>query len=739
MPFTTFQGAFTSGELAPSLTARIDLAKYSQGCRTLRNFLVQPHGGATKRPGFLMLEKLPGAAALLPFTFNCNQAYVLVFGDKWLRIATAQGMLLNAEGGVLEIASPYTLEQAQGLSFAQSGDVLFLACSGVVPHKLKRLAHDKWEFEAMSFKAPLSPAQWVKTAVTSVSGYNLAYGGGELFRRDLNYGTYGEEYYSYSPVQQDLYAQASSSYMVTNIQFVNGARKSDGSVSYPQLTTPYHYVVTAINDKGKESEASVPAHITGPASNNWQAGDYVQLSWQAVPGAVEYCVYKGCFGGSAGYAATTSNLYWNDYNTAALSTQTPPKWTDPFPDNDYPAVVGFFEQRLVFASSPKRPQTIWLSRSGDYENFSASSPLQADDSIELTIAGNEVSRMNWLVALRSLILGAEGMEWELSSSEGPFTAKSARVTPQSYRGSASLPALVVGNTVLHITRSGREVRDLKYDFGSDSYGGTDRTILAAHLFEGRHIKQWCFQPAPHGIIWLVRDDGMLLGMTFQAEHDVCAWHRHDTDGRFHGVCSVPGGRNDRLFCVVERDENFYLEVLAESADGVYLDSALRYSGPATREIGGLEHLEGKEVGLAARRANGFMAAEAPRRVTNGRIQLDAPAEDVTVGLIYQADLETMPVELSGEGGVSLGRKKHINAVNIIFKDTITARAGGNFTRMEDLRWRSAEAYGQGLEPFSGSKRVVLGEGPQNSATLCIRSEGPLPMTVLALLPELEVK
>ncbi len=708
-PFTTLQGAFTSGELSPSLTARIDLSKYSQGCKTLSNFLVQPHGGAVKRPGFLLMDLLPWEAALLPFVFNASQAYCLVFGQYRLRIANAEGMILGENGAPYEIYSPYTLEQAKTLSFAQSGDVLFLACQGVVPHKLKRLGHESWEFEPMSFTCPIS-------APESVSG-----------------------------------------------QGYNQAQKSDGSAQAWQLVTPYEYVVTAVSAAGKESEASKGWAFTGPSSNNWAAGDYIRIAWSAVEGAEEYRVYKKEFGGRPGYLASTGALFYCDYNSRPLLSDGPPKWKDPFPDEDYPAVVCFFEQRLVFAATARRPQTIWMSKTGDYDNFSSSVPLKADDSLDMTIAANEVSSIRWMLPLRSLILGGAGMEWELASSEGAFTAKTAKVTPQSYRGSAALRALVVGNILLHVARSGREVRDLKYDFGADSYGGTDRTILAAHLFEDRRITSWTYQPSPDSIIWAACDDGSLLGMTFQPEHEVYAWHRHHTDGQFLCVCSVPGNDADTLFAVVRRGDRYCLEVMsprmrdrgaaglgptrtgggrgAEPSGGekdvaasVHLDSAMQYRGAAVTSLSGLEHLEGKRVGILA---DGAVQAE--REVTDGKITLDGPASVVTVGLPYTADLETMPVEVAGEGGSSVGRKKYINAVNVLFRNTVTAKIGCSFSRLEELPWRTMEPYGQPPVPYSGARRVIVPERARNMAGVCVRSDAPLPMTVLAIMPEVEVK
>ena len=686
MPFTTLQGAFTSGELSPSLTARIDLSKYQQGCKTLSNFLVQPHGGAVKRPGFLLMDLLPWEAALLPFVFNAQQAYCLAFGEKRLRIANAEGMILGGDGSPYEIYSPYTLEQAKTLSFAQSGDVLFLACQGVIPHKLKRLAHESWEFEAMSFTCPIS-------APESVSG-----------------------------------------------QGYNQAKKSDGSAQAWQLVTPYEYVITAVDANGKESEASDGWTFTGPSSSNWSSGDYVRVTWSEVEGAEEYRVYKKEFGGRPGYLASTGDLSYNDYNTRPLLSDGPPKWRDPFPDDDYPAVVCFFEQRLVFAATPKQPQTIWMSKTGDYDNFSSSVPIKGDDSLEMTIAANEVSSIRWMLPLRSLILGGAGMEWELASSEGAFTAKSAKVTPQSYRGSAALRALVVGNILLHVARSGREVRDLKYDFGADSYGGTDRTILAAHLFEERRITSWTYQPSPDSIIWAACDDGSLLGMTFQPEHEVYAWHRHHTDGKFLCVCSVPGNDADTLFAVVRRGDRHCLEVLAprmrnqDVASSVHLDCAMQYRGAAVTSLSGLEHLEGRKVGILA---DGAVQAE--REVKGGKITLDGPASVVTVGLPYTADLETMPVEVAGEGGSSVGRKKYISAVNVLFRDTVTAKIGCSFSRLEEKPWRTVEPYGSPPGLYSGAQRVTVPERARNMAGVCVRSDSPLPMTILAIMPEVEVK
>ena len=666
----TLQPSFTGGELSPSLAARVDLAQYAQGCATLRNFMVQPHGGAAKRPGFLLLDVLPGPAALLKFSFNVEQSYCLAFGEKWLRVFTPKGPVLDDEHNVCHIPTPYTLAQARRLSSAQSGDALYLAVHGTPPARLMRHGHADWRFEAMTFKPPIA-------------------------------------------------APASAA-----------ASGSSGP-------TPYGYHVTALDSKGRESELSTPALINGPASNNWTAGAAITVNWSPVPGAEEYRIYKSEYGGRPGFiAAVVEGTIFTDRNVAPAFTEGPPAYDDPFPDNDWPGLVGFFEQRLLLASTPNRPQTIWLSKSGDYHNFARYTPIVDDSPLELTIASAEVSPLVWAGALRTLILGGTGMEWEVKSSQGAFTAKTAQVAPQSYVGSAPLAALIVGNTVLHVARNRAQVRDLKYDFGSDSYRGSDCTIMAAHLFEEWGIADWTYQQHPYSIIWTVREDGALLGLTYQAEHQIFAWHCHDTRGRFTAVRSIPAGREDVLFALAERAGVYCLEVMAPCHAGgdysraVFLDSALVYDRPGemVTRLYGLGHLEGQTVSILA-----GGAVHPPRTVANGEITLEHPVDLAIAGLPFTSDLKTMPVETAGREGSSVGRKKQVNEVNILFRESVGAKAGLNFNKLTAIKWRTDEPHGAAPRPFSGLKNVVVAGPAEPQVSVCIRSDEPTPVTVLAIM------
>lgn len=383
-----------------------------------------------------------------------------------------------------------------------------------------------------------------------------------------------------------------------------------------------------------------------------------------------------------------------------------------------------------------------MSKSGDYGNFATYKPQSDDSPIELTIASQEVSAVNWMVPLRSLIMGMDGMEWEIAGrSENAFSAKNAKATPQSYWGSSLKQAMIVGNVILHVSASGRQVRSLQYEFAADSYGGMDLSIMAAHLLEQHRIIDWTYQKSPDSVIWAVREDGVLLGLTFQAEHQVSAWHRHDTQGKFKAVCALPGPGEHALFAVVERGGKLWLERAADRyldgdpARAVFVDAALTYEGVPVQSLTGLDHLEGMEVQILA---DG--AVHPARTVASGRVNLERKAGIVTVGLGYVADLETMPVEVMGQNGSSVAMKKQINAVDVLFRNSLGVKVGLSFddARMQSVKWRTNEPYGKPPAPYSGMKSVVMPALADNSVTVYIRSDLPTPVSVLALVSRIQV-
>ena len=49
-----------------------------------------------------------------------------------------------------------------------------------------------------------------------------------------------------------------------------------------------------------------------------------------------------------------------------------------------------------------------------------------------------------------------------------------------------------------------------------------------------------YNQEPDSILWCVRDDGVLAGLTYQRSENVIAWHRHKLGGTFGAGASATG-------------------------------------------------------------------------------------------------------------------------------------------------------------------------------------------------------
>lgn len=291
------------------------------------------------------------------------------------------------------------------------------------------------------------------------------------------------------------------------------------------------YKVTALLD-GEESLAATTGSSTETST----------LSWSSVSGVSEYNVYKRKNGvyGWIGRAGTTS---FKDSSIIPDSSKTPPINNNPFSGiNNYPGSVTIHQQRLIFARTNNKPQTIWGSQTGSFYNFNISSPLQDDDSYEFTIYSNQVNEIQWVVALRSLLIGTTGGEYEMTAGDSnAITPTSVEITPQGHQGSEPFMPIIAGSNLLFVARGGTEVRDYGYSFEIDGYAGNNMSVLAGHLFEASRIREWAFHRTPYSTVWMVSNNGKLYGLIYDKEQEVVGWHQHETDGSFESVVTVVGG------------------------------------------------------------------------------------------------------------------------------------------------------------------------------------------------------
>lgn len=123
--------------------------------------------------------------------------------------------------------------------------------------------------------------------------------------------------------------------------------------------------------------------------------------------------------------------------------------------------------------------------------------------------------------------------------------------------------------------------------GRDGFRDADLTAFAHHLFKGFTFTGMAYQKTPNSIVWFVRSDGLLIGMTYVKEQQITAFYRYDTDGEVIDICSVPEGSEHAVYLNVRRVINgvttYSYERMTERnvidvRDYCMLDCALTYDG-----------------------------------------------------------------------------------------------------------------------------------------------------------------
>lgn len=278
------------------------------------------------------------------------------------------------------------------------------------------------------------------------------------------------------------------------------------------------------------------------------------INWDLVAGAIEYNVYKEIDGvyGQIGIAQGTS---FDDIGIEANTNFLPPFSRNPFiGTGNFPSAVTFIQQRKAYANTDSDPEKIWLSRVGNFQNFTTSTPLQEDDSFSFTIAGREVNEVRNMLDLGRFVVLSSGGEWTLAGNDAStLTPTQINAKQYSYNGSSNLRPITINGSAIYNQARGSIIRDLAYNFESDGYSGDDLTLFSSHLFDGFTIIDWAYQQIPHSILWVVRSDGVLLGLTYVKEQSILAWHRHELHGNVESVTVVPDGNEDALYCVVKKD------------------------------------------------------------------------------------------------------------------------------------------------------------------------------------------
>lgn len=600
------QRSFTGGEISPVLYSRVDLSKYASGARTLRNMMVMRHGGATNRPGTVFIAEVKDSTKrvrLIPFIFNSDQTYILEFGDQYMRVIRDGVQLTNASQAISAVtnANPAVLTYVGADNYANGDHVFISGISGAIGNYLNNRT-----FKVAGVNTGANTFQLNYTDGTPVNSTSFgAYGSGgtiaEIYEiatpyleadlADLQYVQSADVvtivHKDYAP--RELSRTGHTSWTLSTLSFAPTIAAPTSPTNTGAAGTTTEWVITAV--QAETYEESLQSVSTGTSATP-TSGSPITVSWTASAGAVEYNVYKKSNGvyGLIGTAGSTSFV---DNGITADTTDTPPTARNPFSSSgNYPSTVTYVQQRLAFGNTTNDPEKVWMSRTGLFKNFTISSPIQDDDAVTFEVAGRQVNSVKHMIDLSQMVLLTQGSEISIGGdSSGIIKPTAINPKTQTYYGSGDLRPIIIGGNALFIQARGTIVRDLAFEFDSDGYRGNDLTIFSAHLFDKYTLVDWDYQQIPNSIIWCVRDDGVVVALTYVREHQLWAWHRHDFGSDLaENVCVVPEGNEDSVYFVVNRIidgvEKRYIEKMStrqvvEIEDSIFMDSTLSYDGTNT--------------------------------------------------------------------------------------------------------------------------------------------------------------
>lgn len=444
-------------------------------------------------------------------------------------------------------------------------------------------------------------------------------------------------------------------------------------------------------------------------------------------------------------------------------------------DNGFPGAVTFYQDRIVWGGP--QAANLWLSQTSDYTNFFVNQPILDTDSINIVLAARTLNAVENLIPMPQAMLALTS-DTEFGVAPGPSGDLSPTSVTQSlfsHRGSAFIDPVVVGNEILYIQQMGVTVRNFIFQLAVNGFQGDNISLQSQHLFIGYSLIQMAYQQEPDSLVWVVRNDGVLLSCTYMREQEMQAWTRHDTLGNFESVACIPNptlGINE-VWVVVNRtiqgQSVRMIEVLKPRDQGTapnaqwFVDCGLQYNGSPTNVITGLSYLNGQNVSILA---DGSVLASPNNpaytlvTVANGQITLPNSYQGsvVTVGLPYVTDLITLDAEVPQQDGTTQGQRLkgcrmkirmwnsrggYISATDPL---TTTGLLDLNKDKFSELTAQDMPSGGpdnvysfdSALPLLTGITDEILPSGYDYGSHIAVRQVDPLPLCILSLIPAVSI-
>lgn len=747
---------FAGGELTPAMYSRVDMAKYKTALRTGRNGFVKPQGGFYGRTGFRYVAATKFSnrkCRLIEFEFSSTQSYMLEVGHLYIRFYTNGGQIMF--GGLpYEIATPYQESELPLLKWTESANTMYFAHPNHRPQVLVRVSDTNWTLSdfifrngpymlensdptsAMTLTPSPAPPLTVQGNLHSSAAIFLPGHVGSWFKAiATNNGTSATQ-------SVGTPGNTGPSGVMSFKQWkVATTGTWDGTIEIRVTITGGGQRViatlTSHSDANYNTFGDLPYDVPVPVSaiaflNSGTVN--ITLSADAFTFGYDLQIFQVISATDAAVVPSVDSGF-------ALLNFTTIEWSEGSWSSvrGWPSVVSFYQDRLGWAATLAEPVALWLSQDGDYANYGVSDPLVDSDGISTNLPSRKFNGINNLIQLRKFVALSSSGEFSIGpGSSGVLAPTSIDQRQEGFRGCSTVNPIVIGYQGIYIQPRGTVVRNISFQFYTDTMAGDHLSLMANHLFENYTILDMTYCQEPDSLAYLVRSDGQLLVLTYLVEQQVIGWTHFDTNGSFESCASIPTSNYDELWVVVNRPFGRFIERLAQPlpttnvVDQFHVDCGIDYNGAPTTGISGLDHLNGQSVMVL-----GDGTVQGPFIVTGGSITLPTAVSIAHIGLSYTVDLETLNVELVGQDGTSQGRRQRVAQLTVRFLNSLGGYWGPSATKLHPIVPAPPPSLGSPRPLFSGDQKAPITPDWKTNGRVFLRQTDPLPFNVTGLFPVVE--
>jgi hypothetical protein len=714
MPRVTLnQTNFTAGEVSPRMLGRTDIARYQNGAEIIENAWPVIHGGAVRRDGTLMCSPTKYAdkkTRLIPYVFNASQAYMVEFGDLYVRIHFPDGTYSG-----VELVSPYAHTILDHMDYVQGADTMFIFHNRVPVGRLRRITNTEWSLAPAPFVTKPFDEKGIDFLTlftindpTVGAGRTVTAAEAAFLAADV-----GREIWSGGGVAKITGVTSATVATVDVVNAFSSTTRPNWSLKGSPQTTNTLSAFTPVG-----GVVTMTLGAAGWRTND--VGKFVKING----GLLEISIFTSTTVVSGIIRSAPTSVVASPANAWSLEASV---WND---IDGYPGAGTLYEQRLALGGSPNFPQTIWESRTGEYLNFELGT--KDDDAISYNLSSDQINPIMHIGQINALVPLTYGGEFTVSGGvEKAITPTNIRAKNPSVYGCNKVRPVRIGNELYFIQRANRKLRAMAYKYDSDTFGSPDMSVLSEHATKSGIIDM-AYQQEPESILFMVRADGVMATMTVDRDQDVIGWARQTTDGAYESAASIPTEDGDQVWVVVRRTINGQnVRYIERFAVGVRVDSGVNATSVGGATVwAGLGHLEGKLVDVVA---DGVVMQQ--QTVVGGQITLPRAAFAVQIGLNFKTLIKTLTPEVAGSTGSAQGNSMRIGEITLRFLETIGCKINGQTIAFRNL---GKQVLDEPPKLFTGEHRLENLGWERGQASLVIEQDQPLPFHLLSVIKKITI-